>query len=434
MKKILFIEKKLRTDKLGFLYLSASLKNAGHSVDMIQDDVESVDDYITSHPIDFAMYSVTTGEHLWFIEKNRQLKQRHQFKAVVGGPHFTFFPEQGMEDSCIDHVVQGPGETAVLDIVEGRTDQKFIKGEIPDLNSLLLPDRSILYKYDEFGKAPMKRFIATRFCIYNCKYCFNHLYKKIYKDDIPKMLQRPSPDKIINEIIKVRDEYGLKTVYFNDDDLPGDRNWLTEFCTKYKEKINLPYCGSMRANSVNREIIKMMADSGCTFMNTALESANPETQKYLRRGSITNAQVEDACNLCKEFGIKVRLQNMIGLPVDNPLKDAMDTLSYNIRINPTDSGCSIFQPFPKTDLWKETLKKGLITEQTQSINFFEKTALNIKDAEKINRLHKWWFYIVKYQIPIELVDILIELPLTEALSSRIQNIRWDIAKKLLYLM
>jgi radical SAM superfamily enzyme YgiQ (UPF0313 family) len=176
----------------------------------------------------------------------------------------------------------------------------------------------------------------------------------------------------------------------------------------------------------------MMADSGCCFMNIALESANPETQKFLRRGFISNEQVENACNYCKEFGIKVRLQNMIGLPVEDPLKDALDTLAYNMKIDPTDSWAAIFQPFPKTDLWKECIEKRLITEQTQAVNFYENTQLRIQDAEKINRLHKWWFFAVKYKIPIELIKILLDVPLSEEHNKRIQDFRWSVAKELLY--
>ena len=76
--------------------------------------------------------------------------------------------------------------------------------------------------------------------------------------------------------------------------------------------------------------------------------------------------------------------------------------------------------------------KGLITEQTQAVNFYEGTQLKIKDAEKINRLYKWWFFIVKYQLPMELVNVLIELPLTPEQDKYMQDIRWNIAKGLLY--
>lgn len=429
---IVFVEKKLRTDKLGFLYLSALLKRQGHSVTMLQDDLENIEAYLVKNPVDFIMYSVMTGEHIWFINKNKELKEKFKFISVMGGPHFTFFPEQGERDPYIDVTVQGPGENVILDIVEKPLTQKVIKGSMPNVNELPLPDRSILYRYDEFGKAKMKRFITSRFCLHSCKYCFNHLYKRIFREDLKAFNQRLSPDNVIKEILDVKEKYGLEVVYFNDDDLPGDHDWLVEFCTKYKEKVNLPFCGSMRASSVNRDTLKMMADSGCIFMNIALESANPETQKFLRRGNISNQQIEDACNYCKEFGIKVRLQNMIGLPVDDPLKDALDTLKYNIKINPTDSWSAVFQPFPKTDLWKESLEKGLITEQTEAVNFYEGTQLKIKDAEKINKLYKWWFFIIKHQVSMEFVEILLNMPLSKEQEQYLQNLRWETAKGLLY--
>ena len=45
-KLILFLEKKLRIDKIGFLYLSSVLKNASYSVDMIQDDVDNAEELV----------------------------------------------------------------------------------------------------------------------------------------------------------------------------------------------------------------------------------------------------------------------------------------------------------------------------------------------------------------------------------------------------
>jgi radical SAM superfamily enzyme YgiQ (UPF0313 family) len=221
-------------------------------------------------------------------------------------------------------------------------------------------------------------------------------------------------------------------VYFNDDDFPADPVWLDEFCKLYKEKINLPFCGSMRAVSVTEDMVKQLADAGCTFMNMAIESANRDTQIYLRRAWVDNERMEIACNWCKKYGIKVRLQNMIGLPVDDPMKDALDTLEFNLKVNPTDSWASIFQPFGKTDIWFDCVKKGLIDEDTQSVNFYEGTQLRIADAEKINRLHKWWFFIVKHQLPMELVKILLELPLTDAQKDAIQKFRWNEARYLLY--
>jgi len=426
--RVLFVEDKLRTDKIGFLYLASILKEAGHKVDFCQVGVESIDSYF---PTDFIMYSVMTGDHEWFLEKNMELKKEHRFKSVMGGPHFTFFPEQGLDNPYVDYVVQGPGENIILDLVGGKLPRQVV-GSLPDVNSFPAPDRSLLYKYDEFGKARMKRFIATRYCLHSCKYCFNHLFKSLYKDEKDKFKQHLTPRKMVDEIKQVKDTYGLELTYFNDDDLAASKDWLFEFGDIYAKEVNIPYCGSIRASSVDFNILNYMAITGCDFLNIALESANPTTQKFLRRGNITNEQVEAACRYCDELGIKVRLQNMIGLPVDDPLADALETLEYNIKINPTDSWSAIFQPFPKTDLWKYCLDTGIIEEDTQAKTFYSGTQLKIPDPEKIDRLHKWWFFAVKHQLPIELVKILLEIPIPDEQMDKLQEYRWDIAKDLLY--
>ena len=49
MSSILFIEKRLRTDKIGLLYLTGVMREVGHDVDMIQTDLEDVDKYLHDH-------------------------------------------------------------------------------------------------------------------------------------------------------------------------------------------------------------------------------------------------------------------------------------------------------------------------------------------------------------------------------------------------
>ncbi len=432
---ILFVERKLRTDKLGILYLSRILKDAGHNVDLVETESEDIHEYMKKRTPHFLMYSVMSGDQDWVYTINSLLKAKYDFTAVVGGPHFTFFPQEGIDNIDIDYVVVGAGESIILDLVEGKLDGKYpIMGIIPDVETLGHPDRSIQYKYPEFGDARMKRFIAGRYCLYSCTYCFNHSFKRIFKTQKSSFFQRVSPSKIVDEILEVKNNYKLELVYFNDDDLAADREWLYEFCAEFKERVSLEFCGSIRANSVTHEDLEVMQDAGCTFLNIALESAIPETQRFLRRGFITNEQIENACNSCAELGIKVRLQNMIGLPVDDPLEDAIATLEMNQKINPTDSWAAIFQPYYGTDLWQYCLDNELIEISTKTKAFFEGTVLNIKDAEKINRLHKWWFFVIKYQFPIEFVRLLLEIPLDEEMKTKLQDYRWDLGKDLLYEM
>jgi radical SAM superfamily enzyme YgiQ (UPF0313 family) len=422
---ILFIEPELRTDKLGFLYLSSIMKQAGHAVEL-QVGEETLFLHVASFKPDFIMYSVQTGNHNWYIEINKKLKYGWRFKSVFGGAHFTFYPEKHMHEESIDYIVQGPGEKVILDIIDGNIKEKFIKGPLFDNpNDFPDPDRELLYSYKPLADAGIKRFIASRDCPNACTYCFNHIYHRIYKDQKQCFFKKKSVSRTIREIVDVKNKWPLEVVYFNDDDLCEDKEWLEEFLPEYKEKVNLPFCGSARANHIDERTALHLSVAGCTFLNMALESAVPETQKMLRRGNVSNEQIFNACRILNFHSIKVRLQNIIGLPVDDPFEDAIQTLKMNQEINPYDSWCAILQPYPGTDIFKTCRERNLIEEDFTPVNFFEHTQLKINCASEINTLHKLWYFAVKYKIDPELIRILCKQPLTKEVSKLIQDYRWS---------
>jgi hypothetical protein len=123
---------------------------------------------------------------------------------------------------------------------------------------------------------------------------------------------------------------------------------------------------------------------------------------------------------------------MIGMPVNNPLEDAFETYKFNKLANPTDSWCSILQPFYGTDLWKYCIDKKLIDDGVDCTNFYEETQLNIEHKEEINNLHKWWYFAVKYKLPTELLKILIKQPLSKETKENIQQYRWKLTSKEIY--
>ena len=416
---ILFIEKRLRADKLGICYLSKVLKDAGHNVDIIQDDIENIETYLIKNKIDFILWSVSSGEQNWVFEKNKILKRKFDFISIVGGPHFTYFPEQGEQDPHIDHIVQGPGENVILDIIERKNTKRVIKASIPQFDKF--PDRSLIYKYDEFRQSPMKRFMASRYCKWNCSYCFNHVFRKLYSDEKDHIKQITSVNKIIEEIIDVRNKYGLELAYFNDDNLASNSDWLKSFCGAMKQ-IDMKFCGSVRVEDINEELIQLMGNSGCTFLNMALEAGNPETLKLLRRSESTFEKVKQMAQTAIKAGIKIRIQNMIGLPVDNILEDALYTLRCNQEINPTDSWVSVYQPYGKTDLAEYCVKKGFISTNYVAQGQYDRSQFNFPDSEVIYRLSKWWWFFIVHKIDIEFIKTIIQLPLTDDQMNMLQEL------------
>jgi len=430
--KILFVEKKLRIDKLGVCYLAAVLKKAGHKVDLVQDDLEDADKYLAENPADFVMYSTTSDEANWVIKRNRELKAKHNFISAVGGPDPTFVPARWTQDAAIDYVVQGPGENVVLNIINGSA-KRLSRGDLLGKFNYISPDRTMLYKYDEFGKARMKRFIAGRYCLFSCAHCFNNAFKKLYIDQRQCLTYRPPAETMIQEIIDVKNKYGLEFAFFNDDDIAADPNWIAKFCELLlAANIPVSFGSSIRATSVDEKRVKMMANAGCKFLNIGLESANVETQKLLRRGPLTNDDIYRATRWCEEAGIKVRLQVMLGLPVEDPLKDALETFEFVKKCQPTDCSGTIYQPLPGTELWSYCIEKGLINDSTRPAGYFDKTVLKIKDAEKINRLGKYWHWATKKKWPTKLLMERINAPMSETEAERLTQLAREECAKELY--
>jgi hypothetical protein len=73
--RVLFIIDNMVVENLGIGYLSSYLKQAGHEVDIIQTQKESLKDKIISYLPEILAYSVTTGKHNFFQETGQRNKE-----------------------------------------------------------------------------------------------------------------------------------------------------------------------------------------------------------------------------------------------------------------------------------------------------------------------------------------------------------------------
>ena len=438
-KKILFIERNLRNEKLGIMYLASALKSKGHHADLIQVDKEDLNERICDYHPDFIAFSISTGEHSHALQIARNVKLRYGIPNIFGGPHCTFFPEIAYEP-YVDFVVFGQGEEAIIDIVERRVKPGFVKGRIvshPD--ELPFPDRDIFYQYDEFRNNPLKNIITSRACPYRCSYCFNHSFLALTKIDnnTKQWFNRRSPENIIAEINEIQNKYDLEKILFIDDNfLQGGKSWLNTFIELYSQKIKIPWMCSFRVNHLDKQLAKNLFTSGLIMVNYALESADPDVQQYLlNRGHIHNADIILAVSLFEQFGINARMQNMIGLPLLNPLEDAFNTLQFNINHRVTDSWCSIFQPYPRTALGQYCVDHGFISDDQLKYcaeSFFHESRLNISNKQELYALQKLWYFVIEGNIPLNLVNILIRGKYSRHIGDQLQDLRFQCSRKKLY--
>jgi len=115
--------------------------------------------------------------------------------------------------------------------------------------------------------------------------------------------------------------------------------------------------------------------------------------------------------------VRVFTQNMIGLPIQNPLEVDFETLDFNIKLKPYFGWSSILYPFPSTPIGKVAMDNGFFHGNFEDVNISNKSesCLDFKDPiiqRKINNLHKIFGIIVEFPILRPLTNFLISLPFT----------------------
>ena len=445
--KILFVYKYEFVEPLGIMYLSSFLKLNGHKCYYIDLKLEkNYFEKIQDISPDIIAYSITSGCHRGYQKFNQDLKLRFNFFAIFGGPHCTFFPEFIYEDG-VDAVCRGEGEFPLLELVTALENGKGITGIrnlwikvngkvyknemrnlIEDLDSLPFPDRELINHYKQYKKKHIRFILTGRGCPYNCTYCFNHLYNKIYQNK-GKVVRKRTVDNLIKELKYIKDTYQPRKFQFMDDTFNLDYKWTLDFCDIYKREIKIPFIAILRINLVKEEVVSALKDAGCITIVTGIESGNEYLRNNILKRGISETQIMEAVKLFHKYDIAILLQNIVGLP-DETVDMALETVFLNIRCKPAYSWVSIFQPYPMTELCEYSKQRGYFDGNIDSLSesFFDRSVMKMKDIKKIERLQRLFSLVVAFPIFAHLLKTFIRFPL-----DKFYRVLWNMHKTWCYL-
>lgn len=358
--KVLFVTDNYIIDPLGIAYLSSYLRQAGHQVDICKTACEDIYTRLNQYEPDILCYSVTTGKHHKFQELNLDIKGSRF--SLFGGPHCTFSP-QFVSRPGIDAIVIGEGFEAIVDIANTLEGHEYSVGKIAietipnvatavskndlrplkDKNSLLYPDRDLIYKYSENYNNPIKNIMCSFGCLFSCPYCYSKTYRELYKLNGCELR---SVESVIGEVKELQ-QYPLKMIYFQDDVFPlWNKQWLNDFCQQYPR---IPFHVQVRIEMLTEEYLLQLRDCGLRSLTFAVECGNEEYRKNVLKRNISNDVILEKSEMLHKHGIKFRTENMIGLPNETPTM-IKETIKLNQQIKPTYAWASIFHSYPGTDL------------------------------------------------------------------------------------
>jgi len=385
---ILYVVKGLSiVEPLGVMQISAAAKTRGHKSFLGVIDNGGIPELIRKEKIALVAFSLLSTEAQVFLETAKQIKSLYpNLPIIAGGPHPTYFPRFA-DAPCIDAAVLGEGDLIINPIAEAieqgkdisripnvytKTRKNDLLPLVSDLDELPFADRELVHNLEPFKYVPMKTFMATRGCPYNCAYCFNNAYKTLYKGH-GKLVRRRSVENLITEIEKVHRHYPMKFLRFGDDVFVAKYDaWMEEFAEKYKARVGIPFYCLIRPNLVTEKLVAALRNSGCHSVAISLETGNETLRKTVLNRMIDDETILKAYSLLRDYDMKIFSNCMLGLP-ESTLGDDLKSLDMTFRCSPTYASFTVFTPFPGTGLYRLCMDKGYIEKPFEAGEYPEST-------------------------------------------------------------
>lgn len=425
----------LITPPIGLGYISAYLKKNSHETKIIDGlNLDLTNEQIVEECRDYDLVGIfaMSAFFLEVIDLSRKLKQADK-KVVIGGPHATCLPILTLKETNADFVIMGEGEETFLELVNGLennnltnipglvtnetkdiTERPFIKS----LDELPFPDWEQMdprkYKKAPHGALiknfPVAPITTTRGCPYNCKFCAS---PKIWK----RTIRYRSPDNVIEEIKYLINNFGVKEIHFEDDNLTLKREHIENICQKIidnKIKISWACPNGVRADTIDMDLLNLMKKSGCYYLAFGFESGNQEILNNINKET-TLDKLKQAAILANKVGIMTQGFFIFGLP-DETKETIQETINFAKSVPLNRAQFLLLDVLPGSQLWydlefekKVDWSKHSYQESTWVPQTIDLETLNSAPSKAFKSFFfrpKQMFSLIKYFKPAQLPFIL----------------------------
>ncbi|MHA2142701.1 MAG: B12-binding domain-containing radical SAM protein [Candidatus Thorarchaeota archaeon] len=374
---------------LGIAYIASVLRNAGHEITIYNQDVyhypeSHLTKFLTENDFDVVGLGVTGGYYqyrklLKISEAIDKVPERPFF--IIGGHGPSPEPEYFLRKTKADVVVIGEGEIStpiLLEAFEKRTDMREVKGIaffdksgnfvmterqplVQDLDSIPFPayDLFPIHHYALMREPNIQNnerclpILSSRGCPYTCNFCYR----------MDPGIRLRSPENIVREMQFLIEEYGVRYFAFIDELFMVSVKRTRELCNAFIEaELNVRWSCNGRLNIVSPELLEVMKQAGCAFVNYGIESVDDNALKAMNK-KLTVEQITEgieatlAAGLSPGFNI---IWGNIGEDASTLEKGVQFLLKYDDHaqlrtIRPVT-------PYPGSELYYYAIDQGLLKD------------------------------------------------------------------------
>lgn len=338
--------------RLGLPLIGRVLDDRGHDVRIYVETLAPVDwdDVQGADLVGFSTTTATTPVAYRMAQRVRAMG----ILTVIGGPHATFLPEEGLEH-C-DFVVRREGQDTMPELVAalegghrlaniaglsfrdptGQPVHNRDRAPCPPeaFATIPAPALDLIVGQERMTNIP----IMTQWgCPFNCDFCsVIHMFGR--------RVRARAVENVLDELESYR---GRGDIFFYDDNFVVDKRRTKALLRGMIERDLTPqWSAQMRAEAVytdrrqrelDHELLSLMRDSGCAMVYCGFESVSPATlEAYNKHQDVQD--VQDSVQAFHDFGIRVHGMFVLGADtdeksifdetVDFALENEIDTVQF----------------------------------------------------------------------------------------------------------
>jgi radical SAM superfamily enzyme YgiQ (UPF0313 family) len=293
----------------------------------------------------------------------REIKKRlPETVVILGGPQASVVDEATLDAfSFVDIVVRGEAEESfplLLNALDEGSSLGNIAGitfrnggrvvrnpsgpVITNLDDLPLPAFHLYSRIKDCNYIPIE---IGRGCPFACTFCSTN-------DFFRRRFRLKSPARLIEQMCSLEQEYGVSRFELVHDMFTVDRRRVVEFCEAFLNSgKKFTWSCSARTDSVDNELLSLMAEAGCRGIFFGVETGSQRMQKIIHK-NLDIAKAERLLESTGSAGIKTTVAFIDGFPEEQKedLAASVDFIMNAAGFDHVSPQINILAPLAKTPL------------------------------------------------------------------------------------
>jgi len=376
---------------MGLGYIARVLDRMGIDIEIWQQDINHYPD----ESLDVSGYDVVCIGIVGGYYQYRKLLSLSKYIKntffIIGGHGPSPEPEFFLKKTGADICVMGEGEETVRELFErignheSFSDVRGIAyriGEdvyvnprretIKDVDSIEMPlyERFPMEHYRLFQRPRSKNtdfsctMLSGRGCPFRCNFCYR----------MDQGFRPRSVDSIVEEALYLKAEYGITRIGFDDELLMSSVKRTEELCRAFQKHFHgIEWDCNGRLNYAKPDLLKLMKESGCVFINYGIECYDNQILKNMNK-HLTTKQIKTGVEATLAVGISPGFNMIFGNIGENE-KTLNKSVNFLLKYDDGAQRRTIrpVTPYPGCDLYYKAIEDGLLNDVE---DFYENKHIN----------------------------------------------------------